>query len=76
MNNIDFNSLSDTELESFISAAITEKDRRRKEQEEVYWNQVKKAITDYVERYGEISINYGDFYINSDSDCSEAGEIH
>lgn len=75
MNNIDFNSLSDTELEAFISAAITEKDRRKKEQEEVYWNQVKKAVIEYTERYGDIGINYGDCYIGSDSDFSEAGAI-
>lgn len=75
MNNIDFNSLSDTELESFISTALTEKDRREKEQEEVYWNRVKKAIIEYSELYGDISINYGDCYIGSDYDFSEAGAI-
>lgn len=76
MNNIDFNSLSDTELESFISAAMMEKERRKKEQEEIFWNRVKKAIIEYAERYGDISINYGDCYIDSDSDFSESGEIH
>lgn len=75
MNNIDFNSLSDTELESFISTATKEKERRRKEQEEVYWNRVKKAIIEYAELFGDISINYGDCYIGSDSDFSESGAI-
>lgn len=75
MNNIDFNSLNDTELEAFVSAATKEMERRRKEQEEISWRQVKLAIIDYVNHFGDINAGYGDFYIDSSSDFSQPGQI-
>lgn len=76
MNNIDFNSLNDTELEAFVSAATKEMERRRNEQEEALWRQIKLAIIDYVNHFGDINVGYGEFYIDGTCDFSQPGQIH
>lgn len=76
MNNIDFNSLGDTELEAFVSAATKEMERRREEREAISWRQVKLAIIDYVNHFGDIHVGYGEFYIDGDTDFSEPGQLY
>lgn len=76
MNDIDFNSLNDTELEAFVSAATKEMERRRNERKELLWRQVKLAIIDYVNHFGDINVDYGSFYIDGSSDFSLPGLIH
>lgn len=76
MNDIDFNSLNDTELEAFVSAATKEMERRRNERKEALWRQVKLAIIDYANHFGDINVDYGSFYIDGSSDFSLPGLIH
>ena len=76
MNNIDFNSLGDTELEALVSAATKEMERRREEREAISWRQVKLAIIDYVNHFSDINVGYGEFYIDGDTDFSKPGQLH
>lgn len=75
MNNIDFNSLNDTELKAFMSAATKEMEHRRNGRKEALWRQVKFAIIDYVNHFGDICVGDGKFCIDVSSDFSEPGEI-
>lgn len=74
--NIDYNSMTDKELEDIYFQVTEVRRRREKEKEDKDWKQVVDAIYKYVEKYGEIDICSGDFYISEDCDFSSVGEIH
>lgn len=76
MDNIDFNSMNDDELNNFIAKATEEKNRRMEELKEIYWERAKRALLEYVNRFGDIDIRFGDYYISPSSDFSHVGAIH
>lgn len=74
----EFESWTDEALQDFLNAVAKEQRRRRREQQEISWNQVRQAIADYIEKFGEIEFyDDGDiFYLDRDRDLSTFGEIH
>lgn len=74
--NIDYNSMTDKELEDIYFQVTEVRRRREKEREENGWKKLVKAIHEYVENFGEIDICSGDFYISEGCDFSSVGEIH
>lgn len=77
---IDYNLLTDKDLDYLVDKLTKEKERRNNIQWEKDWAAVTEAMHQYIEKYGEILFYAGyDNYcsvIRSDTDYSSIGEIH
>jgi hypothetical protein len=79
MNNIEFGTLTNDELESLIVAAGHERERRKERSRQDLWNKVVKAIKDYQGQFGTIEVvDYDEtsVCIDSSMDFSTPGEIN
>lgn len=77
---IDYNLLTDKDLEYLIDNLAKERERRNNVQREKDWNDFTNHLYQYIEKYGEITIRSDWEYsaiktLGLDSDCSTFGEI-
>lgn len=69
--------LTDNEIAQMLSVLMNEQQERKVEKEKKAWNEVQKAILNYISEFGEITISDYDsiIYINQTCDFSSWGEI-
>ena len=75
MNLMKLKEMEYNELLNLIEAANTEMAARRKKMQEKAWEAVKQAICEYTHEFGEISVDYGEYYIPDRCNFATPGAI-
>lgn len=72
----DYKSFTNAELLKQIKEMQTELQKRESIEKERRWIEVRNILHSWYSDYGDIEVNYGEFYLQDSDDYSSFGEIH
>lgn len=72
----DYKSFTNAELLKQIKEMQTELQKRENIEKERRWIEVRNILHSWYSDYGDIEVNYGEFYLQDSDDYSSLGEIY